>query len=792
MNKFAKIAAGLAVLVVVVVVALMVLAKVLITPERVKTTVLPLAREALQREVRLGDIEVSLFSGITLQDLAIEERGGGEPFVAIDRVVLRYRLWPLLFMRVVVDEVRLEAPAIRVERLADGSFNFSDLIAGKEGGAPSATEALEPASEGAQPIDLLVSKVAVSGGELLLVDHVLNPEAPFRYRLSDFRLEADDIALDRAFPFKVAGLLDQAPFSVVGEVNPQTLTGRAAVELSALDVGPFSPYFKEQLPGIFGGARLDVKVEAEGGRERVASKGSVAVSELSLTLDDLKDAPLRDAALALDYDVDLDLQGGALAISDGRVAFNEIPLYFRGKLERLFEAPGLDLEAELKGLDLRKAVDSLPAGLVDLSAFGLGGGVSARVRLAGTAAEPLKLLQGGTVTLDEVQADVGGLRPALAGTLKLGPDSVTAEGLTIRAGDNRATLDLSAGNLFGKPIAVTTAVRSERFALDPLLQSSAAPVAAGAPVGSTGAPAASAEEIGPLDLPLTADGTVQIGETLYKGLAVTDFDLHYHLESNVLTVDRLTGKVAGGTFSQTARVDLGRKGLDYRTKLGIASIQADPLVTAFLPRAAGTLFGSLTLDTELSGRGTLPAALKKNLSGGGELLVGEGKLTGAGLVRGLADYLHLEELRSVTFSQAKGNFRIEDGKVRFDSAVSGHDLRMKPQGTVGLDGGLDLGLDARLSPELTGKLDRKGQFSQFFTDAEGWGQLPLKVTGTAGAPRFVLDTSAVKERAKEKAKEEVQKQLQEKVFEKLAPKEGEAPDPTKEMLKDTLRGLFGN
>ena len=71
------------------------------------------------------------YYGITLHDLSVSEPEGGEPFVAADAVVLRYQLLPLLFRHVVVDEVRLDAPRIRIERLPEGRFNFSDLLPGE-------------------------------------------------------------------------------------------------------------------------------------------------------------------------------------------------------------------------------------------------------------------------------------------------------------------------------------------------------------------------------------------------------------------------------------------------------------------------------------------------------------------------------------------------------------------------------------------------------------------------------------------------------------------------------------
>jgi AsmA protein len=793
MNKFFKISGVVAAIVAVLVIALIALAKILVTPERIRATVLPKAKAALHRDISLGDVEVSLFSGITLKDLVVREPSEDEPFIAADRVVLRYRLWPLLFMRVVIDEVRLDAPRVRVERLADGRFNFSDLM-GPAAGSEERPAALEGAADKkGESIDLLVSEVVLSGGEVIFLDHGLGTETPYRYRLTGLEADARGISLVRKFPFRVKAQFNHTALEVEGEADPGTRWGRAKVLLSDLDVTPFVPYFRQRIPGRLGSLKVALDLTAEGGAQALESKGRIAMREIDLVLDAMKDVPIRGADLALDYAVKVDLAASRVDIEKTTVAFNGIPLQLAGRLENYVTEPAVDLTAEIKNLDIQAALAAAPPALAKPAAdLGPAGMLQARIHLAGPVAEPLKLLREGEVSLDGVQANVGNLRPALSGVLNLRNDSLRAEKLLLRIGENVAAIDLQGSNLFGKPVIVGTQVTAERFLLDPLLKTAAAPAAS---AGQTGEQVSGSAEIGPLDLPVKADGSVKVGQVLYHGLPIEDFELSYRLENNILNVDKMTGKVAGGRFNQTARVDLGKKGLGYASKVQLAGIQADPLVSALLPKAAGTAFGTLNLDTEISGRGTLAEAIKKNLSGKGNLLLADGKLTGAGLVQGLANFLDLEELRVLRFSRATGSYTIDNGRISLNSDVSGSDVRMAPRGSVGLDGALDLTLGIRLSPELTRKLDGKGKVTRFLTDAEGWGQLPLRVAGTAGSPRFSLDAAALKGTVKEKAREEIRKKLQEKIFDKLAPAEGEeegTEEPAKKLLEDTLKGLFGN
>ncbi len=798
MKRFGKIIGVLGIVLVVLVVALAVLAKTLITPEKIKATVLPLAKDALKREVRLGDVDVSLLSGITLKDLTIQERDGDEAFVVADQMVLKYQLWPLLFMRVVVDEARLDNPRIRIVRNADGSFNFSDLAGGEGDKAQPKAPAADAGEKGsAPPVDLLVSRIGISGGELQFTDHMISKEAPYRYNLSDLNLAVHNLSLSKAFPFEVSANVNGSSFAVDGEASVADQSGSATVKLSDLDVTAFAPYFRDQVPGKLKGLKVDLDLTASGGLTTLVSKGVIVLKGIDITLDALPDAPIADSKFTVNYAVAVDQQAAAVTIDPTTFDFNGIKADVSGKVTGYDKTPLVDLALVMAGLDLRTAIAALPAGLVK-PAEGLdpAGSIDARFNLAGAVDQPMKLLRDGTIKLAGVQASASGLRPSLSGKMSLKGDSVESQDMVLQIGDNTAKIAFSASNLLGKPIVASSRIESERFLLDPLLKATAAPAAAGKetkkPAAKAGGPK---EEIGPFDIPVKADGVVRIGKTVYQGLNVDNFLLNYRLQNNILTIDNLSGDIAGGTFKQTTVVDLGKKGLKYNGNLALAGVQADPLVNAFFPKATGTVFGAMNMDIGFDGQGTLIETLKRSMSGKGKINLSQGRLTGAGLVQQFATYLKLDQLKDLQFNEFKGSYTIKDGAVQMNSDFSGKDVRMSPQGKVGLDGALDLALGAMLSPEISRKLDKKGEISQLLTDAEGWSELPLKVAGTLSSPKFRLDTTAAATAVKKKAQQELQQKLQEKVFDKLGTSETEgdpAKDAAKKLIDKTFKGLFGN
>ncbi len=778
MKKFLKILGVLAGILAVLMIVLIVLAKVLVTPERVRETVVPKASEALNREVSLEDIRVSLFSGIILENLVIMEKEGEEPFVAAERLLLQYSFWPLLLGRVVVDEIILDNPRIRIERFADGRFNFSDLV-----GEGEKKESFEPEAAGDKKLDLLVSEVKISGGELIFLDHTLNQEAPYRFQLQTLNFEASDISLDSSFPFQASALINESPLELKGKVDANSQTGEMSLSLSNFNVTALAPYFRDQLPGELKSLQLSIDIEAQGGSEQVSSSGMIVLNNLDLAMEE---TPLRAENISLNYDVTANLSQSLLEIRKAEADLNGIPLHVTGTVNEFASRRILDLQVNIPPTEVRSALKALPqetvASLADLNPVGT---LQANIHLGGPVENLEGLLQDGRIELTEIAADVSGSRPTLSGVLNFQGTSLNSENLHLILGENRADVDLKVQNLMGKPIQVTSQITSDRFALDPLLKSAATPAA---PTSPQTEKKQESGEIGPFDLPLKAEGSIAIGETLYKGLNVNDFRMNYRLVDNVLTIEELTGKLAGGAFTQTARIDLSKPGLVYESKFGLKSIQADPLVSSFFPAAGGTVFGNLSLESSLSGRGLSLDMIKKSLTANGDLRLLEGKITGIGLLRGLAEFLNADELKVLSFSRTGGSFAVRDGKVSVDMEVLGEDIRMKPKGTIGLDGAMNLALNAAVAPELMKKIGGAGKFTQLLQGEEGWAQLPIKVGGTWNSPQFALDSSAVQEKVKEKAREKIKG----KILEKIVPpgKEGEETKPGQKVLEDTLKGLF--
>jgi uncharacterized protein involved in outer membrane biogenesis len=130
-----------------------------------KEQLLARAEAAVGARIQAKEVDISLFSGVTLKGIAV---GNPAPFkgdlLTADAFVLRYRLRPLLSGRVEVERVALVKPALGLLVDARGVFNYERL--GGRRTSPGAT-----ATAAAVPLHVVLEELAVEDGSVTLTDH---------------------------------------------------------------------------------------------------------------------------------------------------------------------------------------------------------------------------------------------------------------------------------------------------------------------------------------------------------------------------------------------------------------------------------------------------------------------------------------------------------------------------------------------------------------------------------------------------------------------------------------------
>jgi uncharacterized protein involved in outer membrane biogenesis len=152
----------------VVIIALFILIKIYVKPENIRAFLIPQAEKALNRKVNLGELNISLFKGIEVNDFAIKEQDGKTDFLRCQVFVLKYKLLPLLSKRLIIEELKLLSPQIRVERDSEGKFNFEGIGQKKE--VPEKENQEQAKEIKGLPISLLVDSIKIENAVFTLLD----------------------------------------------------------------------------------------------------------------------------------------------------------------------------------------------------------------------------------------------------------------------------------------------------------------------------------------------------------------------------------------------------------------------------------------------------------------------------------------------------------------------------------------------------------------------------------------------------------------------------------------------
>jgi AsmA protein len=162
MRRFAKwVGISVAALVVV-----MVSLPLLINVDRFKPMLERELSTALNREVNLGKLKLSLFSGeVTADDLSVaEDQAFGKPaFIRAKSLKVGAEIWPFLMSRkLIVTYLAIDQPQIALVQAPSGDWNFSSL------GGKTNRSAQAVAAPGTAPLDLSVKLVKIANGRLTL------------------------------------------------------------------------------------------------------------------------------------------------------------------------------------------------------------------------------------------------------------------------------------------------------------------------------------------------------------------------------------------------------------------------------------------------------------------------------------------------------------------------------------------------------------------------------------------------------------------------------------------------
>ncbi|MDL2274926.1 AsmA family protein [Desulfosarcina sp. OttesenSCG-928-G10] len=787
--------------VVILVVAGVILVKMVVTPERVRTTIVPLAEQRLSRKIDCNDIAIGIFSGIYVSDLKILNRHDTSAFVSVGKVVLHYRLLPLLQGKVEISEIVLEQPEIHITRFADGTFNFSDLMAASKKPDTAGKSEAPKTPDAESKMALLVEKIRITEGQLHVVDQAVSAKSPFHCVLNEFNLKSSDITLEKAFPVEMSARINGAPVSLSGVWNINAAEGSVKLSLEALDAVAFSPYFAGSLPGTLKSAKLSLNLDADAKKDGVSAKGRVRMDQLGLTLAAMPDVPLENAAVSFDTDMALDTVKKILTLSSMKFSFNSLSLGGQGSIRLAPKTPVVDLSIVLDAFDLQELMKQAPTGLTQqYRDYRLKGRISGNVNISGPVDQGIGLLKAASLGLDGIEATVGAAVAGASGRVSYAENRLKTDGIDFNyAGEGgKLTLDM-AYHKQAPTLRGNFGLTAKRINLNAFMEEPKAGPEHPASSEKTVSPAKKpAAEPGPFAIPVDVRGLITVDELLYKKLSIQHTQAEVSLKNNHLAVEKLTSQVAGGGVEATADVNLGVRGLAYQGKFNLSETDIKEVIVGARPDLKLDISGKAVASGRFSGNGTLPENLIPGLQVFGNVGILDGVVKETQIQQAISLFLGVPEFKLLSFQSFRTDIDMKNSLVKLNSALDSSTVRATTTGTVSAekDHALDLVLDVRIAPNIMERI-RGGDFTKYIADDNGWGRVGLTLTGTPENPKIGLDPAAVKETTKQVIKEKLTEKITEKLSEKRGTeKSGEAKeastpsaDPLKNVLKDVLKKM---
>ena len=354
----------------------------LVNVDRLRPEVQTQASAALGREVTIGKLELSIFSGgVTAKDIAIADDPAfsEQAFVKAKSLDVGVDLMPLIFSKALhVNTLTLQEPEIHLVKTAGGKWNYSSIgttsaPAAKHGrgrkGAEPETRPAESTPAAAQ--DFSIGKLEIENGRVL----VSNGSSK-AHTYEDVNVTAKNISPSSVVPFTVSAKSPgEGKLKIEGRAGPLNREDasqtplQADVEIEHMELG--STGFLDPSSGIAG--TMDFKGNIKSDGKQAKTSGNAKVDKLKL----VKGGQPARQAVNLDYAADYDLVGKNGAITKGDILTGKTAAKLTGNFQERGETMTVHMKLNGNNMPISELQALLPAfGVVLPPGAALSGGTA--------------------------------------------------------------------------------------------------------------------------------------------------------------------------------------------------------------------------------------------------------------------------------------------------------------------------------------------------------------------------------------------------------------------------------
>jgi uncharacterized protein involved in outer membrane biogenesis len=247
--------------------------------------------ENLHREVTIHQIKLNPYTlSISIRGLTVKDRGSSETFVSCDEIFLNLQTLSALRMALILKEIRLTKPFIKVARHSDVSYNFSDLIEKKESKPPE--------KEKPKPLRFSLNNIRIENGSIDFWDgpkqithtvRELNIGIPFLSNIPSY--------IERFVQPHFSAKINDTPYALEGTTKPfaDSLETSIDINIKDLDIPYYLAYAPTKMNFRLASAYLDTQmkvsfIQTKDKKPSLTVAGNVSLKKIAV--DDGKKKPL--------------------------------------------------------------------------------------------------------------------------------------------------------------------------------------------------------------------------------------------------------------------------------------------------------------------------------------------------------------------------------------------------------------------------------------------------------------------------------------------------------------------
>ncbi len=802
MNKGLKVLLwGLAVLVVLILVGYAAIT-VLLPEEKIVEMIIPRLEEALNREVTVGDVSVSIWGGLGMRmsDLRVinPERFAADDLAHLSSLDVKVKFWPLFKKRVEISRLLLNGLTINLEKTPSGESSLPDFGGGDE----DAVARIEP-EQAAAALPFSFDDLRVDNSAIIYADD----SSGFVTSLDGIKLQTRLVPVDRNTLLRSEGELHIDKVAYTGQKADYTIPSMdfsmrhellLDTEADSLNISDLE-FSLGRLEGNLTGSAYELTAETS--------------LDLQFRSDDLS---MRDVLESIPPELfpqiaDLKGSGEIRAVADykgparltrtadveGKLTMDNIELVhedYSGKLkmklaELNFSQTDLTFftkDAELVGepFTLKIIVDNIPDPNIsaeidmnlDLKAaeqfMGEGDEVSGRLIVDASAygklKEPQTVSMLGKMELEDFKYHSGSMTVPiddLSTVVEFLGKDLKIENFVAKAGESDIRISgrvtgfapyMLASEKPEKKPQFTGSLASRYINIDELMGSEEAAEEEGEPADTA-----------VLLLPdIDARGTFEFERGIYSLVAFEDASGEFDLTDYVLHIENVSASVYDGDVTGSAVVDIENV---YDPEFQIDFKSKNIKVNRFLSRFTSfedRLYGDIDLYGSFAGRGSEPEQIGESLSANGSYRLDEGRLVNFELIKKLAEPVGFKTFDEEKIRDFVGTYRVDSSRVYMDDltfTTSHGDWRVA--GSVGFNGSLDYDVSIELSDKAKKDLGALGELGSILQGGSKSLTLNFHLGGTYSTPSVSLNTAPIEESV-DKRLEDEGKKLIDKLFNK--------------------------